>query len=210
MIKILIADDHSIVRSGLKKILNEDSNIEISGEASNHHEVLSSLSVNAVDILLLDISMPGRDGLDTLKEVKSHYPNVKVIMLSMHPEDRYAIRSIKAGASGYVSKESATEELVNAIQRVSSGTKYISKALAEKMIEYIGVEMEIPPHELLSDREFQVLCMIASGKTIIQIGEKLSISPSTVATYRTRILEKLKLTTDNELVRYALGNKLID
>jgi two-component system, NarL family, invasion response regulator UvrY len=210
MIKILIADDHSIVRMGLKRILNEDSNIEVSGEAGNHNEVLSSLSASVPDILLLDISMPGRDGLETLKEVKTRYPNVKVIMLSMHPEDRYAIRSIKAGASGYVSKECATEDLINAIHKVASGTKYLSKALAEKMIEYIGIEMEMPPHELLSDREFQVLRKIAEGKSIDNIAEELILSPNTVSTYRERILQKLKLKTNVDLTSYAHRNHLID
>jgi two-component system invasion response regulator UvrY len=210
MIKILIADDHSMVRMGLKKILNEESNIEISGEAGNYREVLTSLDKKIPDILLLDISMPGYDGLEVLKEVKRLYPVIKVLMLSMHPEDRYAVRAMKAGASGYVSKESAADELVNAIRKVSTGSKYLSKTLADKMMEYIGAELEMQPHELLSDREFQVLRMIAAGKTIAQIAEGLFISPSTVATYRVRLLEKLKLETDNELVRYALTHNLVD
>jgi two-component system invasion response regulator UvrY len=210
MIKILIADDHSIIRTGLKKILKEEQDIAVIAEASNHSEVFNVLERETPDMLLLDISMPGRDGLEILKEVKSLYPKIKVLMLSMHPEDRYAVRAIKSGASGYVSKESASEELVKAIRTVSSGSKYLSSVLAQKMIDYIGVETEMPPHELLSNREFQVLCLIASGKSIIQIGEELSLSPSTIATYRVRVMEKLKLESDNEITRYAIKNNLVD
>jgi two-component system invasion response regulator UvrY len=210
MIKVLIADDHSILRSGLKKILNEEDDIKISGEAANHNEVLKSLSKDIPDVVLLDISMPGRDGLDTLKEIKNHYPKLKVLMLSMHPEDRYAVRAIKAGAVGYVSKEQATDELVKAIRSVSDGRKYISPALAEKLVKYYKTELEMPAHELLSNREFQVLRHIATGKTVIEIGEQLSISPSTVATYRARILAKMKLKMDTELTTYALKNHLVD
>jgi len=210
MIKVLIADDHSILRSGLRKILNEEVDIEISGEAANHNEVLTSLSEKIPDIVLLDISMPGRDGLDTLKEIKINYPKLNVLILSMHPEDRYAVRAIKAGAAGYVSKEGATEELVKAIRSIGDGRKYISNALAEKMAMYYKTELDMPAHELLSDREFQVLCKIASGKTVIEIGETLSISPSTVATYRARILAKLHLKLDSELTAYALKNNLVD
>jgi two-component system, NarL family, invasion response regulator UvrY len=210
MIKVLIADDHSILRSGLKKILNEEIDIEIFGEAANHNEVLAFLSSKVPDIVLLDISMPGKDGLDTLKEIKTNYPKTKVLILSMHPEDRYAVRAIKSGASGYVSKQGAAEELVTAIRHVSGGRKYVSSTLAEKLVKYYESELDKPPHELLSDREFQVLCMIASGKTVAEIGEALYISPSTVATYRSRILTKLQLNLDTELTAYALKNKLID
>jgi DNA-binding NarL/FixJ family response regulator len=210
MIKILIADDHSIVRSGLKKILKDESNIEIVGEAANHNEVLLSLATNTPDVVLLDISMPGKDGLDTLKAITTRFPKIKVLILSMHPEDRYAVRAIKAGASGYVSKQSATDELVNAIRTVCDGKKYISNNVAGMLADAHQWEEERPAVEMLSDREFQVLCMIAGGKFINEIGESLAISPSTVATYRARLMEKLKLETDNELVRYALRNNLID
>lgn len=210
MIKVLIADDHSILRDGLMKILKEESDIEITGEASNHAEVLVAISQCMPDIVVLDISMPGRNGLDTLKEIKSIYSHMRVLMLSMHPEDRYAVRAIKAGASGYVSKQSATEELVNAIRMVHSGRKYISHTLAEKLATYSNTELEKPAHELLSDRELEVLCKIASGKTIEEIAGDLSLSPSTIATFRARLLKKLQLKLNTELTSYALKNQLID
>lgn len=210
MIKVLIADDHSILRAGLKKILREKSDIEVAGEAGNHQEVLSLLSDHEYDIVILDISMPGRDGLDTLKEIKSVYPKLKVLMLSMHPEDRYAVRAIKAGAAGYVSKESATEELVDAIYKVSAGSKYISETLAEKIARNLETDLEKPAHELLSDREFKVLRMIASGKSIHDIAEELSLSSNTIATYRERALLKLRLKTNVELTSYAHRHQLID
>jgi two-component system invasion response regulator UvrY len=210
MIKILIADDHSIIRAGLKKILKEESDMKVFAEAANYDEVLTSLQSDLPDLLLLDISMPGRDGLEILKEVKNHYPKIKVLMLSMHPEDRYAIRAIKAGASGYVSKECAMDELVEAIRKVSSGSKYVSKALAEKMMDYLSSDVEKPAHELLSNREFQVLCKIAEGKNMDSIGEELFLSPNTIATYRERVLTKLKMKSNVELTGYAVRNKLID
>jgi len=210
MIKILIADDHAMIRSGLKKILKEENDIEVTAEASTHSEVLASLATSLPDLVLLDISMPGRDGLETLKEIKSLYPKLRVLMLSMHPEDRYAVRAIKAGASGYVSKESAAYELVSAIRRVCSGLKYISATLAEKMASYFETDLEKPAHELLSDREFQVLCRIASGKSIEEIANSLSLSANTIATYRERILSKLQLHSNVEMTNYAHRNKLID
>jgi two-component system, NarL family, invasion response regulator UvrY len=210
MIKILVADDHSMMRSGLKKILKEENDMEVTAEAATHAEVLASLAAGLPDLVLLDISMPGRDGLETLKEIKSLYPKLKVLMLSMHPEDRYAVRAIKAGASGYVSKESAADELVSAIRRVCSGLKYISATLAEKMAAYFETDLEKPPHELLSDREFQVLCRIASGKSMDEIASELSLSANTIATYRERVLLKLRLHSNVELTNYAHRNKLID
>jgi two-component system invasion response regulator UvrY len=210
MIKILIADDHLIVRDGLKKILKEEKDIEIVGEASNHQGVLSMLSKSIPDLVLLDISMPGRSGLDTLKEIKSLYPKLKVLILSMHPEDRYAVRTIKGGAWGYVSKESAAEELVDAIHKVHDGNKYMSSTLAGKVADYFETDLESAPHELLSDREFQVLCMITTGKSTDLIAEELSLSNNTIATYRERILSKLRLKTNVELTNYAHRNNLID
>ena len=210
MIKVLIADDHIILRAGLKKILKEKNDIEVSGEAGNHQEVLALLASNSYDIVILDISMPGRDGLDTLKEIKSLYPKMNVLMLSMHPEDRYAVRAIKAGAAGYVSKESATEQLVEAIYKVSSGMKFISQELAEKIAMNFEIDLEKAPHELLSDREFKVVCMIASGKTTHDIAEELSLSSNTIATYRERALLKLRLKTNVELASYAHRHQLVD
>jgi two-component system, NarL family, invasion response regulator UvrY len=210
MIKILIADDHSIIRAGLKKILNEESDIEISAEASNYMEVLSMLNNISPDIILLDISMPGRNGLEILKEIKSLYKKIKVLILSMHPEDRFAVRAIRAGASGYVSKEDAVEELVHAIRRVYKGNKYISSTLAEKLATNAGNETGKPDYDNLSDREFQVLCMLASAKTIKGIAEELSLSPSTIASFRARVLAKLQLKSNVELTNYTLRNQLID
>jgi DNA-binding NarL/FixJ family response regulator len=210
MIKILIADDHSIVRSGLKKILKEENDIEIAGEASNYQEVLSMLRTISPDIILLDISMPGRSGLDILKEIKSLYKKIKVLILSMHPEDRFAVRAIKLGAAGYVSKESASQELVDAIRRVYNGNKYISNTLAEKLANSVDDENGKLPHENLSDREFQVLCMIASAKSIKEIAGELSLSPATIASFRGRVLVKLQLKSNVELTSYALRNQLID
>ncbi len=210
MIKVLIADDHSILREGLKKILKEERDIEVAGEASNHQEILAILLKVTPDILILDISMPGRNGLDTLKEIRSLYPKLKVLILSMHPEDRYAVRLVKAGAMGYVSKESATEELVNAIRKVFVGEQYISSTLAMKLAKYFETDMEKPAHELLSDREFQVLCMITSGKSIEYVAEELSLSPNTIATYRERVLSKLRLKSNVELTNYAHRNNLIE
>ena len=210
MIKVLIADDHSIIRAGLKKILKEKNDIEVSGEAANHQEVLMLLANQMFDVVILDISMPGRDGLETLKEIKSIYPKQNVLMLSMHPEDRYAVRAIKAGAAGYVSKESATEELVDAIYKVSSGLKYVSHSLAEKIAKSFEVDLEKPAHELLSDREFKVLRMIASGKSLQEIADELSLSANTIATYRERALLKLRLKTNVELTSYAHRNQLVD
>ncbi len=210
MIKVLIADDHSILRVGLKKIFREEQDIEVSAEAGNHHEILSILSTTMPDMLILDISMPGRNGLDTLKEIKSLYPKLKVLILSMHPEDRYAVRSIKAGAMGYVSKESAADELVNAIRKVYAGEQYISSTLAVKLAKYFETDLEKPAHELLSDREFQVLCMITSGKSIEYVAQELSLSPNTIATYRERVLSKLHLKSNVELTSYAHRNNLIE
>jgi len=210
VIKILIADDHSIVREGLKRILTEESDIEILGEASNYQEVLSMLRTFTPDIILLDISMPGRDGLEILKEIKMLYKKIKVLILSMHPEDRFAVRAIRSGAAGYVSKESAVEELVEAIRRVHQGNKYISNTLAEKLANSVVEESEKPAHENLSDREFQVLTLIASGKTIRDIAEGLNLSPATIASFRGRILVKLQLKSNVELTSYSLRNDLIN
>ncbi len=210
MIKVVIADDHSIIRSGLKKILKDESDMQVSGEAGNYKEVMIQLSQQIPDVLLLDITMPGRDGFDILAEVKALYPTLKVLMLSMHPEDRYAMRTLKAGARGYVSKESATDELVNAIRKVYSGGRYLSKALAEKMVEYIDDERHKPAHELLSNREFQVLCRIAKGQSLEEIAKEFVLSPNTIATYRERVLAKLNLKSNVELTSYAHRNGIID
>jgi two-component system, NarL family, invasion response regulator UvrY len=210
MIKILIADDHSVVRAGLKQILSGVPDMTIADEASNAKETLDKIKKNSYSVVVLDIAMPGKSGLDILKEIKSEWPDLPVLILSMYPEDQYAIRVLKSGASGYMTKERSPEELVTAVRTVASGRKYISPSLAEKMASYLDVDGKKEPHEMLSDREYQVLCMIATGKTVSEIADKLSLSVKTVSTYRSRILEKMKLKNSAELTTYAVQNHLID
>ena len=210
MIKITIVDDHSIVRSGLVKILKEESDMMILAETSGYAELFASLKNSRPDIILIDISIPGKNGLEILKEVKQYYPAVKVLMLSMHPEDRFAVRAIKAGASGYVTKESASEELVRAIRQVYNGGKFITPSLTEKLVNYFEILGNKPEHEKLSDRELQIMNMIASGKKVKEIADELSLSPATIATYRARVLEKMNLKSNVELANYALRHNLVD
>jgi two-component system invasion response regulator UvrY len=209
MIKILIADDHPIVRKGLKQILADTPNIVVAGEANNGAEVLTKVLKDEYDMVLLDISMPGRDGIDTLKELKSLKPNLPVLVLSIHPEDQYAVRVLRAGAYGYLTKESAPEELVSAIRTVSLGRRYISPSVAEKLVLDLDTNAKKQPHEKLSDREYQVMHLIASGKTVKDISEDLSLSVKTISTYRARILEKMKMKNIPELIRYAIKNGLV-
>ncbi len=207
--KFLIADDHAIVRKGLVQMLREEfSSAEIT-EVSNSNEVLDQTSKQIWDVILLDISMPGRNGIETLKQIRANGIKAPILMLSMHPEDQYALRVLKAGASGFLNKESATDELLEAVHKVLSGRKYISAAVAEKLAETMGDGGKGPTHDLLSDREMQVLQRIASGKTVSEIAEEISLSVNTISTYRTRILEKLNLNNNAELTRYALDNKLV-
>jgi two-component system invasion response regulator UvrY len=210
LIKILIADDHRIVREGLKQILAETPDMIVMDEASNAQEVLKKIWDNEYDVLLLDISMPGRSGLDILKQLKSDRPKLSVLVLSMYSEEQYALRALKAGASGYMTKESATDELIEAIRKVSTGRKYISPSVAERLAFSLESGDERPPQETLSDREFQVMCMIASGKTIKAIAAELSLSIKTVSTYRARILEKMRMKNNAELTHYAIQNKLVE
>ncbi len=210
MINILIADDHALIREGLKKILKKESDMEVLSEARNAQEVFELVKNRKLSIVLLDISMPGVSGLDVLGELKQNYPKLPVLILSMHPEERFAVRALKAGASGYITKDSAVEELVKAIRKVVSGSKYVSPHLAEKLADELEKNSEKPLHETLSDREFQVMLMIAAGKKVSEIAEELSLSISTVNTYRTRILEKMNMQTHVELTRYAIENHLIE
>lgn len=210
MIRVLIADDHPVVRQGLKQILSEEPDMTVLGEAQNSQEVLELVRKQDWDIVILDISMPGRGGLDVLKELKHERPKLPVLILSVHPEDQYAVRSLKAHASGYMTKESAPEELVKAIRKIIQGGKYISPTLAEKLAFDLETETETPLHKTLSDREYQVMLMIASGKTVSEIAEELSLSVKTIDTYRARILEKMKMKTNSELMHYAFKNKLIE
>ena len=208
-IEILIADDHAIVRSGLKQILEETPDIVVAGEAANGREVLEKLRGRRWDVLVLDITMPGRSGLDILKDIRQINPSLPVLVLSMHAEEQFATRMIKAGAAGYLNKESAPEELVKAIRKVYGGGRYVSAAQAERMVAELAGDTSKMPHERLSDREYEILCLFASGKTATQVAQQLSISVKTVSTYRSRILDKMQMSTNAELTHYAIKNGLV-
>lgn len=210
MIKVLIADDHAIVRRGLIQILSDVPGISVTGEAVNGQEALDKARTENWDVLVLDISMPGRSGFDILKELKHEKPELPILVLSIHAEEQFAVRILKAGASGYLTKESAPDELVKAIRKVASGGKYISPSLAETLAFELDGDSDGPLHETLSDREFQVMRMMAVGKTATEIAEELSLSVKTISTYRARILEKMNLKNNSEIIRYAIDNDLIE
>jgi two-component system invasion response regulator UvrY len=210
MIKVLIADDHPIVRQGLRQILAGIPDMAVAGEAVNAQETLDQVRAGGWDVLVLDITMPDRSGFDILKELKHEQPDLPVLVLSIHAEEQFAVRLLKAGASGYLTKENAPDELVKAIRKVVDGGKYISQNLAESLAFSLDVTSDRPRHETLSDREFQVMQLMASGKTLTEIAEELSLSPKTVSTYRTRLLEKMNLKTNAEIVRYAIENGLVE
>jgi DNA-binding NarL/FixJ family response regulator len=210
MIKILIADDHPVVRKGLKDIIQATPDMTVSGEASDGQEVLENVRKIDFDVVVLDIAMPGRSGLDILKELKSGKPELPVLILSIHPEEQYAVRVLKAGASGYLTKDSAPDELITAIRKVSGGKKYISASLAEKLAYDLEIGAEKPLHETLSDREYDVMCRIASGKTVKEIAEQLYLSVKTISTYRARILEKMRMKNNAELTHYAIKHELVE
>ena len=193
MLRIIIADDHAVVRQGLKQIVAETSDMVVAGEADNGQELLDKIKVEDYDVVILDITMPVRNGMDVLKQLRSERPRLPVLILSIHSEEQYASRALRAGASGYLTKESAPDELIAAIRKVSSGGKYVSSSLAEKLAFELETGREQTPHEKLSDREYQVMCMIASGKTVMEIAEELLLSEKTISTYRSRILEKMKM-----------------
>lgn len=207
--KILIADDHWVVRRGVKELLSGYPEIELIGEASNGEEIIQQLYADNWDILILDLSMPDASGLDVLIQVKQRKPDVKVLILTMNQEDEVAIRAIKTGASGYLTKDSVPEELIKAVRKINSGGRYISSELAETIAFTLEKNTEKQPHEFLSDREFQVLCLIASGNSLKQIGENLCINVKTVSTYRSRILEKLNMKSNVELTHYAIKHRLV-
>jgi DNA-binding NarL/FixJ family response regulator len=210
MLRILIADDHPIVRRGLIEILLRELKDAICGEAENAQQVLAQVEGCAWDLVILDVSMPGRSGIDVLVELKRAHPKLPVLVLSMHPEDQYGKRVLKTGASGYMNKDSAPEELIKAIRKVLAGGRYVSPALAEKLALDLSENPAQLPHETLSDREFEVLRMIASGKTVSQIAEGLHLSVATISTYRARILAKMNMTTTAELMHYAFQNHLVE
>lgn len=210
MIRILVADDHAVVREGLKQILSGMPDLIVVGEASDGYQALEQARKGGFDLVLLDIAMPRLSGLEVLKQLKAEKNDVPILMLSMYPEEQYAVRTLKAGASGYLTKESAPEELIAAVRKVSQGGKYVSSFLAEKLAEYLQSERERPLHELLSDREYQVVIMIASGKTVSEIASALSLSVKTVSTNRSRALAKMGMKTNSEITHYAIRNGLVD
>ena len=208
MIKVIIVDDHPVVRRGLKQIIDDEPDMKVVGEAQNAGEFFSLVRKTDCSLVLLDISLPDKSGFDVLKQLQYELPKIPVLILSIHPEEQYAVRFIKAGASGYLMKESAPEELVKAIRKVNAGGKYVSASLAERMVDRFDASNK-PPHENLSNREFQILCMIVQGMTLKSIADELCISEKTVSTYRARILEKMKMNTNADLIRYALDNHLV-
>ena len=207
--RILIADDHAVVRQGLKQILSSDPDVVVTGEAKNGTETLELARKVEWDVAVLDFSMPGPSGLDLLGEIRREFPERPVLFLSMHPEDVHATRVLKAGGSGYITKECASQELTSAIRKVAKGGKYISESLAEVLALEISPDSRKQLHEALSDREYRVMWLLASGKAINHIAKEMSLSPSTVSTYRSRIFKKLKLGTNAELVRYAINHRLV-
>jgi two-component system invasion response regulator UvrY len=209
-IRVFIADDHAIVREGLKQILAEERDISVVGEAETGLDAIKLFRKSRCNVLLLDISLPDRNGIEVLKQIKDDKPELAVLMLSMHREDQYAIRSLKAGAAGYLTKQSAPRELVGAIRQVAAGQRYVSAQLAQVLASQLGEDHDKPVHDTLSDREYQTLMMIASGKTVSEIARELSLSVKTISEYRSRLLAKMNLKTSAELTHYAIRNQLID
>lgn len=210
MLKILICDDHPVVRRGLKQIIADTDGMAVADEATNGWEVLDKVRASDYDVVLLDIAMPGMNGLDVLAQLKREKPRLPVLMLSTYPEEQFAVRALRAGASGYVSKESASDELIDAIRKVSVSGKYVSSALAEILALDLQSGGEQLPHEILSDREYRVMCLIASGKTVTVIARELSLSVKTISTYRRRILDKMKMKNNAELMRYTMSRRLVE
>lgn len=210
MIRIMITDDHAIVRQGLRQILSETDDLKVTGEAETGFQAIKIVRQKTFDVMLLDISLPDRNGIEILKQIKKDQPNLAVLVLSMHTEHEFAVRALKAGAAGYLNKQSAPAQLVTAIRQVAAGDKYVSAAVAQELANAIGSDADQPLHNNLSDREFQTLCQIAAGRTLADISAEMFLSPKTVSVYRARLLEKLKLTNNSELIRYAIKNKLVD
>lgn len=209
-VRVLIADDHAIVREGLKQIIADDAGFTVAGEAADGHATIQQSRSGAFDVVLLDITLPDRNGIDVLKQLKKEMPALPVLILTMHREDQYAIRALKAGASGYLNKQSAPAELVNALREVAAGRKYVSAALAQELVQQIGHgESDKPAHASLSDREYQTLVMIASGKTVGEIASELALSVKTVSMYRARLLQKMQLRHNAELTHYAIRHRLV-
>jgi two-component system invasion response regulator UvrY len=210
IIKLLIVDDHAIVREGLKQIVADTEDIVISGYAKTGFDAINLARRSGCNVMLLDISLPDRNGIEVLKQMRKEFPNLAVLMFSMHREDQYAIRSLKAGAAGYLNKQSAPSDLVIAIRQVASGKKYISAALAQDLANQVGEGHEMALHATLSDREYQTLTLIASGKSVSEIAAELTLSVKTISMYRSRLLQKMKLKHNAELTHYAIKNHLVD
>lgn len=210
MIRVLVADDHAVVRRGLQEILADSTDMVAAGEASSAREVLRKAQEGDYDVLLLDIVLPDGSGLEVLKQLRSLKPDLHILILSIYPEEQYAVRALRAGAAGYLTKDSAPDELITAIRRAAQGGKYVSAALAEKLADELGGVTTLRPHEALSDREFQVMRLLAAGKTGTEIAAELSLSVKTVSTYRSRILNKLNLKNTVEIVRYAIQEELLE
>ncbi|MBI5007544.1 MAG: response regulator transcription factor [Nitrosomonadales bacterium] len=210
MIKILIADDHALIRKGLKQILDDSSDMRVTGEAESGMQAIQMSQQNDYDMVLLDISLPDKNGIDVLKQIKAVKPDMPVLMLSMHPEEQYAVRSMKAGAAGYLNKQSAPAQLLTAIRQVGVGRKYISSELAEQLADGLSEGYQELLHQTLSNREYQTLCLMASGKKLSEMAEIMSLSPKTVSVYRSRLLEKMKLKNNAEAIHYAISNHLIE
>jgi len=211
MVKVVIADDHPFIREGVKKVVNSKTDLEVIGEAENGNELLDILEEKEPNIVILDITMPGKSGLELLKQINSLYPDLPVLILSIHSEERFAVRALKAGAYGYLTKTSISEELIKAIRKITTEKrKYITPEVGEQLASQVDANKDNPLHEALSDREFQVLCMIAKGMKVTDIAQELSLSPQTIHTYRTRIKEKLNTSSNVEMTRYAIENNLIE
>ncbi len=209
IIRVLIADDHAIVREGLKQIIGDSRDLCVVGEADTGHQAVQRVRAGGIDVLLLDVSLPDKNGIEVLKLLKRECPSLAVLMLSMHREDQYAIRAIKAGASGYLNKQSAPAELVTALREVANGKKYITTTLAQELARQIGDDVTREPHETLSDREYQTLLMIASGKTVGDIASELALSVKTISMYRSRLLQKMRMRHNAELTHYAIRNRML-
>ena len=210
MIKVLIADDHALIRKGLKQLLDDTDDMRVIGEAENGIQAIRMIEETDYDVVLLDISMPDKHGVDVLKQLKINRPQLPVLMLSMHPEEQYALRSMKTGAAGYLNKQSAPLQLVTAIRQVASGKKYISTELAEQLANGLSQGYQELLHQTLSNREYQTLCLMASGKKLSEMAEIMSLSPKTISVYRSRLLEKMKLKNNAEAIHYAISNHLIE
>jgi DNA-binding NarL/FixJ family response regulator len=210
MIDVLIADDHVIVRKGLLQVLASEKGIRVTGEAGNGQDALDMIRKNSYSVVILDISLPGKSGLEVLKQIKGEYPNLPVLILSMYPEDHYAVRTLKAGGAGYVTKENADTELAKAIRHAAEGKKYITPSLAEKLAEEMSPGSLKLPHERLTDREFNILCLIARGRSSAQIADELALSVKTIATHRSKLLDKMGLKSNSELTYYAAQHRLVE